>query len=291
MRQCQKTFACGLAVLMAGGAAWGITETTNPFQKIVDRNVFGLKDPPPPPSTEPPKAPMPKITFTGIITFGGKKRALLKTPPPLPKPGEQPKGEQYYTVELGGQDREMEVLAIDEKAGTVKVKYAGSEPIDLSFADNGAKPISAAPIMVPGQPGALPGIPPPPTGTPGFQPGAPGTVPGMKPLPTRTLRLPTPAGQGASTSGGYTPAPIYGGAQPGVQVNTAGGNVSLPTFNMTAPTHPNQASVPIAPEPQLTPEQQMVLMEVQREQNRNNPTFPPLPPTPMSREAQQTARP
>src|SRR5947208_16694459 len=46
----------------------------NPYQGIVDRNVFGLKPPPPPPAPpEPPKPPV-NITLTGITTVLGKKR-------------------------------------------------------------------------------------------------------------------------------------------------------------------------------------------------------------------------
>jgi len=33
------------------------------------------------------------------------------------------------------------------------------------------------------------------------------------------------------------------------------------------------------PQVQLTPEEQIVLMEIERERNKNNPNYPPLPPT------------
>jgi hypothetical protein len=29
----------------------------------------------------------------------------------------------------------------------------------------------------------------------------------------------------------------------------------------------------------MTPEEQIIMMEVERERNKNNPDFPPLPPT------------
>ncbi len=287
---CRKALAYGLAVTMVSAAAHGITEESgNPFQKIVDRNVFGLKPPPPPPSTEPPKAPAPKITLTGTMTWKGKKKAFLKTPPPPVKPGEQPKGEQYYIVEEGGQDREMEVLEIDEKAGTVKVKYAGSEPISLNYTDNGAKPIAAGPVPGVPQPGM---IPPPPTGMPGVQP----SIPGSRPLPTRTLRLPTPVtppGRVPGGATGYTPSGAYIPPSSGLQVATAGGNVSLPAFNISGstPAATQQTAPQTPPAPQLTPEQQAILMEVQREQNTGNPNFPPLPPTPLGQELQRVSRP
>ena len=287
----QKALACTLAILLIGGAARGITEGTdnNPFQRIVDRNVFGLRPPPPPPVTEPPKAPTPKITLTGIITMLGKKRALMKTPPPPVKPGEPPQGEQYYTVGVGEQDREIEVLEIDEKAGKVKVKYSGGEPISLNFVDNGAKPIAAAPA--PGLPGTIPGhIPQLPN------PAARPMIPGTKPLPTRTLRLPTPITSPGAVPGatGYTPSPgaYVSPVRSGIQVNAGAQNVTLPSFRLGTPsTAQNQQAAQQEAPPSLSPEQQMVLMEVQREQNRNNPNFPPMPPTALGQEIQQAARP
>src|SRR5215475_11822548 len=64
--------------------------TENPYQGIIDRNVFGLRPPPPPPSNEPPKPPIPAINLTGITTLLGKKMAFMTIQLP-PKPGEQAK--------------------------------------------------------------------------------------------------------------------------------------------------------------------------------------------------------
>jgi hypothetical protein len=49
----------------------------NPYHKISERNVFGLK-PPQPVIVVPPSGPLPRIVLTGITTILGDKRALLK---------------------------------------------------------------------------------------------------------------------------------------------------------------------------------------------------------------------
>src|SRR5262249_37418731 len=115
----------GLSVCAAASAVTS-APSAGPYDGIVDRNVFGLKPPPPPPDPEATKAPPSKITLTGITTILGNKRALMKTPPPQGKPGEQPKGEQSYILTIGQREGDIEVLDIDEKAGSVKVNNAGT---------------------------------------------------------------------------------------------------------------------------------------------------------------------
>src|SRR5947208_4313139 len=88
----------------------------NPFQGIVDRNVFALRaPPPPPPPPEPPKPPLPPFTLTGIMTMGGKKRALLEGVLPA-KPPDPPK-KSFYTLGEDEREGEVHVLKIDEKEG------------------------------------------------------------------------------------------------------------------------------------------------------------------------------
>ena len=116
----------------------------SPYQGIVERNVFGLKAPAPPPDPEANKPPPPKIFLTGITTILGNKRALMKLTPPA-KPGE-PAKEQSFTLGEGQRDGELEVLEIDEKAGTVKVNEFGTV-MTLSFENNGVK---AGPAPAPG---------------------------------------------------------------------------------------------------------------------------------------------
>jgi hypothetical protein len=174
-------------VWLAGGLALCVATTAgtaaaadSPYQGIVERNVFGLKPPPPPPNPEDNKPPPPKIMLTGITTILGNKRALLKFTPP-PKPGD-PAKEQAYTLAEGEREGGLEVLEIDEKAGTVKVNNYGTVAT-LDFETNGIKtPTAAAPPGVP--PPIRPGMPMPGAGVPGM-----GT-----PMPQRPLRVPPGAG-------------------------------------------------------------------------------------------------
>ena len=233
------------------GATAATPHSNNPYQAIADRNAFGLKPPPPPPEVEKPKTPPPKITLTGITTRNGKKTVFLKTPGTPGKPGEAAK-EQYYAVTQGGPtDRDIELLDVDEKAGSVRLKYEGTE-VPLNFVDNGAKVVAPPPGQI-GQPGIIP----PPGGANPQYPTAPGAAPNFKQLPTRTLRLPTPT------------AP-------------AGANPVNPGVGMVVP---NQVPQSTFNQNQLSAEQQILMVELERERTRDQVaagTLPPLPPTPMS---------
>src|SRR6188472_2241935 len=68
-------------LLCSGAIAIG-ADSGNPYQGIVDRNVFGLKPPPPPGKPEEKKVDLPPITLTGITTILGNKRALMNVQSP-----------------------------------------------------------------------------------------------------------------------------------------------------------------------------------------------------------------
>ncbi len=123
----------------------------SPYQPIIARNVFGLRSPPPPPSPEANKPPPPKIFLQGITTFGGVKRALLKTQMP-PKPGEKPTGDQSFILAEGQRDGDIEVLEIkaDGEASYVKVNDFGTIT-NLTFENNGIKG-APGPVPRPGMP-------------------------------------------------------------------------------------------------------------------------------------------
>src|SRR5260370_19158272 len=125
MRCGEKAVGCTLAVVAfaIGAQATIAASTENPYQGIVERNVWGLVPPPPPPSNEPPKPPAPKITLTGITTILGSKQALLTVQLP-PKPGEPAKQEPLILSE-GERQGEVEVLEIDDVAYTIKVNDYG----------------------------------------------------------------------------------------------------------------------------------------------------------------------
>jgi hypothetical protein len=247
-----------MLICLIGGLALRIAanETTpdssnNPYQSIVDRNVFALKPPPPPPDPEAAKPPPVKITLTGITTILGK-RALLKSPAPPGKPGEPAKPELSYILAPGQREGDIEVLDIDEVGGNVKLRNAGVE-VTLNIDKDGPKLApSAAPVPgVPGMPGVVPGMPgaprgimpPTPTGNPGFT------------MPTRTLRLPQTGSGGSAANTGVNSMPGTGfvpGATPGYTTpqNLAAG----------------QQSKSFPPEVNVSREEQMILIEAQRQQ-------------------------
>ncbi len=212
----RKTLLC----LLGGLSVCALTVPTlgntgdNPYKAIVDRNVFGLKPPPPPvdPNLEAAaKNPPPKITLTGITTILGNKRALMKTPPAAVKPGEQPR-EQSYILSEGQRDGDMEVVQIDEKTGSVKLVYAGT-PITLTFEKDGPK--------------AAPGGLPAPVGMPGGNRPFPGTDGGIRTLPTRTVRAGAPNAMVQPAA--YQPTayqPVQGGGYQPATATTTGGSAA-----------------------------------------------------------------
>jgi hypothetical protein len=177
-------------VLVLDAKALAPDVSESPYQAIVERNVFGLRPPPVIDTNTPPPQPAAKITLTGITTILGKTQALMSVQT-AGKP--QP---EFFMLTEGQRAGEIEVLEINETAGTVKVTNQGVAQV-LDFKSDGAKLQAALPgIPPPGSPG-LPGIPPPP--------GNPAT----RTIPTRTLRLPLPqaGGNPASPGAGHSPVP------------------------------------------------------------------------------------
>jgi hypothetical protein len=244
--------AGSLAACAAAEAVTAEASTASPYQSIVDRNVFGLKPPPPPPDPEASKPPPPKLILTGITTIFGNKRALMKTT--LPAKAPEPAKEQSYMLAEGQRDGDIEVLQIDDKENTVKVRNFGVEQT-LNFNENGVKltstlPGGPAPGVLPSAPGGIPA----PAATPA-NPFAPAG--GFnKAIPTRTLRLPTPgttatpgaAATGADAGGTVVPGFGSGSSQP----QSAAGPTTIGGF----PTSTG-----------LTPEQNVLLYEANRLKN------------------------
>jgi hypothetical protein len=254
--------------------------SVSPYQGVVERNVFGLKPPPPPPDPEATKPPPPKIFLQGITTFGGIKRALLKAQMPA-KPGEPPKPDQSSFILAEGQrDGDIEVLEIDAKEGTVKVNDFGTITT-LDFEHNGIKTPTAAPG---------PGAAPQPGGglaLPGAKPFGPAGG-GGQPIPTiRPMRLPLPGGAAASpASGGATPVyasgtPASGGGTPSLAL----GGTSAPLYGSTPAQAQPQPQAAVPPTSQLSAEEQFLIIEANREQQKQlgqDKKLPPLPPTPLT---------
>lgn len=199
---------------VASAAVWAAApqDSLSSYQEIVERNAFGLKDPPPPPEmTATQQVAQVNIQFTGITSSFGVKKAYFRIPD-----GQKPGTFLYPCIKEGERDGTIEVVQIDEKSGAVKIRNAGS-PMTLTFETHAIKTAGA---LVGGGPGA-PGAPGVPAGLPGGNPpnptaagqpmsALPGNVNpgGMAPaaaaqnpsaIPSRTLR--TGSTFGGSSSG------------------------------------------------------------------------------------------
>lgn len=252
-------------ILLAGGV-WlcaevqgALTEAgSNPYQKIVDRNMFGLRDPPPPPvQTAPPPPVTPSnVKITGISnTYKVKKAHFM-----VSLPGKTP---EYCSLSEGEGKDSLEVLEIDTKAGSVKVRTAGVEKV-MTFETDGLKnPMAAMP-----PPGA---------------PGVPGMVPGMPGVPALNLppgvmpagRLNMPGGIPRMTLGAALPTSLSppAGANSGVDINS---QFRLPS---------RAVRIQAEQQSQAQHDESVIMMELNREVNRDkisSGNFPPLPPTLLS---------
>jgi len=223
------------------------TSAGNPFSAIVERNVFALKDPPPPPPLEvKTNTPPPNIRLTGITTIFGtsNKRALFMVQE-VGIPGKPAGKEESYILTEGQRQGPIEVVEIDEKHNSVKIKNDGNEAV-LTLDEK---------VKLPSAP-AIPGL------------GAP--------LPGGLPRLPT---AGVTPAGSISPISLYGNNKNNNNYNTPvpAASVELPLRTIRTPP----AAAPVTG-PVPSPEEQIIMIEAQREANKNNPRFPPLPPTPLT---------
>jgi hypothetical protein len=100
----------------------------NPYSSIAARNVFRLKDPPPPtvlPQPTPPR-PTPSLLLTGIADFTIAKWAFVTRT----DPGQPPKS---YTLSVGEREGGLELIAMDVKNGSVTLRVDGTETVNLHF--------------------------------------------------------------------------------------------------------------------------------------------------------------
>jgi hypothetical protein len=191
--------AAAALLLAARAEATAVEVSAKPYEQIASRNVFGLVPIPPAPRPEDNKPPPAKITLAGITTFAGGPRALLKVTSP-PRPGVKPE-EQSLILAVGQREGEIEVLEIDQQAGTVKVENFGTITT-VDFENNGVKlPSGPFPgVPIPGAPHvAAAGMPP--------QPGVPmaATLPEGSQIERKVAAA--RAARFARAAGGYTTVP------------------------------------------------------------------------------------
>jgi hypothetical protein len=130
--------AGGLA-LHANLRAGDIVLVDNPYAPVVARNIFGLN--PPPPFTPPPAddANLPKISPNGIMSIFGQLQVLFKVSSAA-RSG-QPTKEESYILSEGQRQDDIEVVKIDEKAGSVTFKNHGNiQELPLVAATGGSAP-------------------------------------------------------------------------------------------------------------------------------------------------------
>jgi len=140
-----------LAVFVCGMGAMALFADTpaNPYWRIAGSNVFRLRAPEPHPP-DPPPAPLPRVVPVGITTLLPGKRALLKIY--FPAQRTESAREVACILAVGQREGAIEVLAIDEAAGSIRIKSSGTEML-LTLANDGPK----------GRPKSPPvGFPPPP---------------------------------------------------------------------------------------------------------------------------------
>jgi hypothetical protein len=154
LRRAKAAFLRGLAASLTLAAAEG-ESATNPYQAIIERNLFGLKPSPPPEPAEPEHPPPPKITLTGITTILGDKEVLMKVLMPA-KPGESPKERSFILAE-GQQEGELRVLKVNEKTGDVTIDDFGTV-LTLNLDKDGAKLVDNQPPARPPPLGRVPAV-------------------------------------------------------------------------------------------------------------------------------------
>ncbi len=134
---------CLVAGLLSMGAqSHQSLRAASPYGNIVGFNVFRLK-PPESRTVEAPTPPRAKFRLVGITVLRGHKLALLKVQ--VAGNGSGPAQELSPTLGVGQREGDIEVLAIDEQAGSVEVNGFGTRAV-LMFEPDGS----------PGSPGTTP---------------------------------------------------------------------------------------------------------------------------------------
>ncbi|HZL41688.1 MAG TPA: hypothetical protein VFD66_00240 [Verrucomicrobiae bacterium] len=178
-----KAMVLSCFALLTGSLGLSGDVPGNPYQGIVDRNLFNLKPMPRIEDPVNPAGPPPKITLTGFTTILGDKRVLFKIQLPAKPPN--PTKDQSFIMTEGQRDDDIEVLQIDEKAGVAKFNNHGTiQTLDL--ATDGTKPPNVPPPIAMAPPArpfsSLSGrIPQPPPADPAAA---------NQTVPTRTVRIP-----------------------------------------------------------------------------------------------------
>lgn len=268
-----------LGALALGAAVPCVSADTrqNPFQPIVERNVFGLKDPPPPPPEGPKEEqkPPPNVKLTGISNLFHKRALLEVTEQGAAKPGQPAAGTVHRPIlaETEGAFG-VEVLSIDVEKSIVRIRNNGAES-DLTFE---APKLSSGPAAL--------ATPAPGSQAPGRQPRGAANDPaaGQQPTVISSQKAQTTGGAGVTMLGGETTAApnnsgvsTYGGATSAIPP-PLGADSGLRTIpSRTIRTPPGGADQQAA-----DPAQQAIAREAERLRSKgyNRRSVPPVPQLP-----------
>jgi hypothetical protein len=113
-----------IALVLRLGVEAVVADTPrNPYLGITSSNVFRLKQPDRL-TNDAPVLPLPRIKLVGITTFGDK-RALLRVFLPARSP--DPATEFSCILAVGQRSGVIQLLAVDELAGSVRISNSGKE--------------------------------------------------------------------------------------------------------------------------------------------------------------------
>lgn len=255
-------WAVCIAIILPCISTVAVETRANPYQSIIERNVFGLKPPVQPTAPAPEEVKPSKVQLIGIANMNGKKIALIKFIEP-PKPG-QPVPQEPLVLSEGEAAQDIEVIEIDEKAGLAKILNKG-KPATLDIKDFMA--------TLPGSSGAAPQLASGPPVTPRGSP-MPSVQPQRQAVPPTSV--PAPVGRPQPPSSGVT------SVQPQTH-QTPPTSVPAPMPIQTIPERPIRTPPPEA----LPYEQQIIMIELERERTRDlflRGEYPPLPPTELTPE-------
>jgi hypothetical protein len=254
----------------------GNGESKNPYSAIWQRNAFDLKSAAAE-AVEAPKTnlPPPNVQLTGITTILGNKRALFMVQESA-SPGKPPGRNQSFILTEGERQGVLEVLEINTKAATVKIRNNGIlSTIALTTNKGVAETASSVPVVT------SQGV----TSSRGF----------MRPMgfvPGAVTRQQPPAGAFAPqgnypalvSQGGYGQSAYQGGFQTGYTQPPSGMTPAPNPANSPGQSPPvaESSPAPVAANnqaaPLITPEMQAAIeaAEAAAAEGRLTPT--PLPP-------------
>src|ERR1051325_7322623 len=121
-----KTSIClaGALLFLSSALATASESSGHPYQTIIAKNVFRLTMPR---EILRPKPLLPVITWQGITSLPGLRMVYFKVVL-APKPGEPPR-EAALALSDGERAGQIEILQIDESAGTVRLRNHGEEQL------------------------------------------------------------------------------------------------------------------------------------------------------------------